>query len=126
RLRRRAARPDAVSMPVHPAKAQSHRLRIGRRSVPGQAYLLTFTTAGRRSTFSSFDTACLVSRALASASSWPHACLLAWVLMPDHWHGLVQIEGGEHLSRSVARAKSAATRGWRDEYRVVAPLWAPG
>src|SRR5690606_8784048 len=113
-------------MPLHPAKAQSHRLRIGRQSVPGQAYLLTFTTRGRRPIFSRFEAACLVSRTLATASIWPHASLLAWVLMPDHWHGLVVLDSGEDLSRCVARAKSAASRCWHDVYGKTGPLWAPG
>lgn len=113
-------------MPAHSVKARSHRLRIGRQSVPGQAYLLTFTTRERRPIFSGFDAACLVARTLAAASNWPHAGLLAWVLMPDHWHGLVQLDGGEGLSRCVARAKAAATRAWHDAHGNTDPLWAPG
>lgn len=113
-------------MPFHQAKAQSHRLRTGRQSVPGQAYLLTFTTRNRRPAFSGFDAACLASRTLAAASNWPRSSLLAWVLMPDHWHGLVQLDKGDDLSRCVARAKSAATRQWHDVYGDTGPLWAPG
>ncbi len=87
--------------------------------------MLTFTTSDRRPVFSGFDTACLASRTLAAASSWPSASLLAWVLMPDHWHGLIQL-GDEHLSRCVSRAKSAATRQWHGDHAGAGPLWAPG
>lgn len=34
--------------------------------------------------------------------------VLCWVLMPDHWHGVVQLEGGVTLSRCVNAAKSLA------------------
>lgn len=52
--------------------------------------------------------------------------LLAWVLMPDHWHGLIRLEGDETLSRAVARAKAAATRAWRERSTDIRPLWSAG
>jgi len=88
--------------------------------------MATFTTFGRRPLFADFAIACTVSRTLASASNWPHASLLAWVLMPDHWHGLIELGEHESLSRSVARAKAAGRRTWRESHGADAPLWAPG
>ncbi|MGJ4804398.1 REP-associated tyrosine transposase [Luteimonas sp. SDU82] len=112
-------------MSAHRTIAQSHRLRLGRHSVAGQPYLLTFTTARRQPFFRGFDAGCQVSRILSAAETWPHGALLAWVLMPDHWHGLFVLGDGEDLSRSVARAKSAPTRQWHF-HSGSGPLWAPG
>ncbi len=41
---------------------------------------------------------------------WRRSSLLAWVLMPDHWHGLIQAMGGEPLSGLVRRLKSNTAR----------------
>jgi len=87
---------------------------------------VSFTTFDRLSRFADFETACIASRALGSPSNWPHARLLAWVLMPDHWHGLIELGEHESLSRSVARAKAAACREWRRACAASTPLWAPG
>lgn len=106
--------------------ACSHRLRIGRFSQPGGLYLATFTTYDRTRYFADFGAARAASRTLAAPSHWPHARLLAWVLMPDHWHGLIELGERESLSRSVARAKAAACREWRKTHGNERRLWAPG
>lgn len=113
-------------LPARRPDPQSHRLRIGRRSIPGGIYLLTFTTLHRASHFSEFQAACLACRALSAPSNWPQADLLAWVLMPDHWHGLVALGEDESLSRCVSRAKAETTRQWNRAYRESGSLWAPG
>jgi putative transposase len=66
-------------------------LRRGRVSLPGHAYFTTTATRDRVRVFSDFDTACSVSRILGNAVSWLDATPLAWVLMPDHLHVLVQL-----------------------------------
>jgi len=104
----------------------SHRLRKGRISLPGQPYLVTFTAAGRAPIFGDFELACMVSRAICDRDTWPHARLLAWVLMPDHWHGLIESHEAESLSRSVARAKAAATRARSFGSGSGISLWAAG
>lgn len=107
-------------------RPSSHRLRFGRSSLAGGIYLVTFTTFDRCKRFGNFDTASSVSRVLAAPQNWPDARLLAWVLMPDHWHGLIELGEHESLSRSVARAKAAVCRNWRKVCGTDAPLWAPG
>ena len=104
----------------------SHRLRKGRTSLPGQPYLVTFTAAGRAPIFGDFELARMVSRAICDRGTWPHARLLAWVLMPDHWHGLIESHEAESLSRSVARAKAAATRARNFRSGSGVSLWATG
>ena len=112
-------------LPARWSQPQSHRLRTGQSSLAGQAYLVTFTPLERRPLFREFEQARLTCQVLAAQSAWPHLDLLAWLLMPDHWHGLVQL-GEESLSRGIARAKAASTRGWHLAYAGSGPLWAPG
>jgi REP element-mobilizing transposase RayT len=113
-------------IPASWSNPRSRLLRHGRHSRPGGIYLVTFTTYRRQCLFSSFDASCLASRILADASNWPCARLLAWVLMPDHWHGLIELQGEESLSRGVSRAKAAATRQWNRERSAAGSLWARG
>ena len=92
---------------------RSHALRRGRWSQPGGIYLVTFNTEERRPWFADWEAASRTARALSSLEAWTDSALLCWVLMPDHWHGLVQLGEREILSRSVGRARAHATRAWR-------------
>lgn len=101
-------------------------LRKGRHSQTGQIYLVTFTTAGRRPHFSEWDVASDAARWLSKATNWPNAALLAWVLMPDHWHGLVEIQEDGVLSRTVGECKGRTARALRLRHPSLGPIWFPG
>jgi len=105
-------------------RQRSQALRRGRWSEGGNIYLITFVTDGRRPWFRSWDPASRVARALAAPTTWPGSSLLCWVLMPDHWHGLLQLGEGGALSKSVGRAKAHATRTWKPGRGI--RLWQPG
>lgn len=92
---------------------RSHILRKGRWSETGGIYLITLVTQGRRRWFDAWTPASTVARALADPAAWHRSALLCWVLMPDHWHGIIQLGAAEPLSRNVGRAKAHATRAWR-------------
>jgi putative transposase len=100
------------------------RLRKGRCSLDGQPYMVTFTTQGRAPVFTQPDIARIASIALTDARLWRHADLLAWVLMPDHWHGLIALRGGP-LSRSVQRLKCNTARSANQARRASSHVWAP-
>ena len=91
------------------AKGQ-HRLRRGRFSEPGRVYLLTAVTAGRQPLF--FDLP--AARAVIACLRHPHdrgqVDSLAFVVMPDHAHWLVRLEGGEPLSRIMGNVKKFSAR----------------
>ena len=71
---------------------RGHRaLRRGRVSLPGQIYVLTAVTHARMRWFDEFAIACAVARTHARAAAFRDARLLCWVLMPDHWHGVIEI-----------------------------------
>jgi len=85
-------------------------LRRGRVSIPGQLYLVTTCTADRIPCFAKEAAARAAWETLTDPSTWPGAHPLVWVLMPDHWHGLLRLTGIESLSIVMARAKAAVRR----------------
>ena len=67
-----------------------------------------------------------MAAALARIGRWePHAELLCWLLMPDHWHGLVRLTGVATLAHVVGAAKGGSAHAMRD---VMAGrrVWAHG
>src|SRR5687768_3245988 len=85
-------------------------LRRHRSSIPGQTYLLTTVCRGREQLFANIAIANVVSSTMSSPALWGDARLLAWVLMPDHWHGLIQLGAEKDLARLMQRAKADASR----------------
>lgn len=85
-------------------------LRKGRVSIPGQIYLLTTVTHERTPGFTSHTRARTVCRVIHDVDSWLDAKLLCWVLMPDHWHGLLQLGDTATLGQIMNRWKAIATR----------------
>ncbi|EIL97935.1 transposase [Rhodanobacter thiooxydans] len=72
-------------------------------------YLLTTVTRHREPIFADTDRARVTSQVIHAASTWADSRLLAWVLMPDHWHGPLQL-GDESLGRVMNRFKACASR----------------
>lgn len=64
------------------------------------------------------------ARALTVAPLWKDSQLLAWVLMPDHWHGLVQLGEHETLSPLIQRLKANTARIL--PAHVARPVWTAG
>lgn len=52
--------------------------------------------------------------------------LLCWVLMPDHFHGLLQLHGVQGLSRCVQRLKGRATAACHEAGGNDRPIWGRG
>ncbi|HVT35604.1 MAG TPA: transposase, partial [Nevskiaceae bacterium] len=85
-------------------------LRKGRVSLPWQIYNVTTATVDRRPVFSDFDCACAASRCFARTQLLGDAAMLAWVLMPDHVHWLIQLGERDSLDLVISRLKSASAR----------------
>jgi len=66
-------------------------LRRGRRSEPGGIYLLTAVTHRRESVFADFHCGRAVVRALRAQHDRARVRSLAFVVMPDHLHWLVEV-----------------------------------
>lgn len=90
------------------------------------ACFLTVSTLFHRPLFLDPDAARAVSRMQDEPSIWGNSRCLAWVLMPDRWHGLVMVAEGDSLDRLVRRFKSVCARAIEPRFRVNGWLWAKG
>jgi REP element-mobilizing transposase RayT len=113
-------------------------LRRGRVSIPNQIYNITVTTLDRQAFFHDFHPACAAARcfhdfhpACAAARCFHDsavlgdATLLAWVLMPDHAHWLLQLGERDELTAVVNRLKSAAARTTNLALGRSGKFWSP-
>lgn len=114
----------AAHMPTFPIIGRIA-LRQGCVSIPGQIYLLTTTTYRRQRLFADPTRARIASGVTHAVSTWGDARLLAWVLMPDHWHGLLQL-GSEPLARVMNRFKGNLTRALNASLDPLPRIWDRG
>ncbi|MFP5469392.1 MAG: hypothetical protein ACLGGZ_06590, partial [Alphaproteobacteria bacterium] len=78
----------AMTLPPH-----SRNLRIGRVSEIGRGYLITTVTQGHLPLFADLRLARLAIRELRACDEAGLCSTLAFVLMPDHLHWLLQLTG---------------------------------
>jgi REP element-mobilizing transposase RayT len=101
------------------AKGAACGLRKGRYSKAGRIYLITATTRQREKVFGDFAAARMLVGVLKAESAFSGSRTLAFVVMPDHLHWLMQLGQGE-LSSVVGRVKSVSAR------RLGRPVWQAG
>lgn len=98
-------------------------LRLGRRSIPNQAYLITTCTAQRRQYFNNFWIGRGVVTALREVET---ATTLAFVVMPDHLHWLMVLHDNTSLSRTVQFLKTRSARNVNHLLACNAGVWQRG
>lgn len=103
---------------------RGHRLRAGRVSTPGQIYMITTTTLNRRRLFTHLQPGRCVVTALRQAEV--SAKTLAFVVMPDHLHWLMQLNRGYELSAAVRFVKSASSRAVNRHLGMQGSVWSKG
>jgi putative transposase len=101
-------------------------LRRGRLSEAGRVYLITFVTADRQPMFVDWSAALAVVRASRSTRIWHRSNLLCWVLMPDHWHGLVELGDRDSVASVVNRLKCNTARAVNALRDRRGHVWAKG
>jgi REP element-mobilizing transposase RayT len=109
-------------MPDLPA---SHRLRTGRYAEPNRVYLLTTNTLDREPVFKDFALGRLVVHQFRQAQNLGLVNSLAWVVMPDHFHWLVELEKCS-LNKLMRQTKSLSTREVNLSSNRNGPLWQQG
>ena len=92
----------------------------------GGLYLITTVTHGRRPLFAHATSAACVGHTAASPALWTPGRLWAWVLMPDHWHGLVELGKGQNLSTMIARFKGSSSRSLGKACPASGLVWQKG
>lgn len=92
---------------MHP-RPHSHLLRQGRYSERGRAYLITAVVHQRLPLFSDWRLGRLLVGEFRQAHDRQWINSIAWVIMPDHFHWLVQLEH-RSLARLMQSIKSRST-----------------
>jgi putative transposase len=109
-------------MPDLPA---SHRLRLGRYAESNRIYLLTTNTLGREPVFKDFSLGRLIVGQFRYAQNQGWANSLAWVVMPDHFHWLIELQQSS-LSELMQKTKSLSTKAVNLSTGREGSLWQQG
>ncbi len=104
----------------------TRRLRLGRYSNKKQIYHLNVSTHNRSPVFTCLANGRLLVRAMMRAEIEGHANTLAFVIMPDHLHWLLQLTSGRPLSICIGAVKSESSRRIRYSNRSTEPVWQSG
>ena len=95
-------------------------LRLGRVSETSRIYLITTVTRDRTPLFHDLHAARTLVRILMETQRRNQADTLAYVIMPDHLHWLMQLHASDPLPRVVGRVKSLSAR------TLGVPIWQTG
>ena len=101
------------------------RLRTGRYSETGRIYLMTAVVMNREPIFHDFFLARLLINELRRTHSQGAVNSLAWVVMPDHFHWLIELQHSA-LSSVMQRTKSLSARMINARQKSQAQLWQKG
>jgi len=102
-----------------------HRLRKGRYSEIDRAYLITAVIDARQPVFANWRLGRLLVAELRRAHEQGSVHSLAWVVMPDHFHWLVQLRA-DNLSSVIGAVKSRCARAVNQHTGRQGPLWQTG
>ena len=84
-------------------------LRVGRFSQRQGEYLVTFNTHNRVAFFNDFELARLFCQQIVLNERQYQCTWLTWVLMPDHFHGLLRLDSADaELSKVVGGLKGTS------------------
>ncbi|WP_439448425.1 REP-associated tyrosine transposase [Stenotrophomonas sp. ATs4] len=103
----------------------SHRLRLGRRSSIGQAYVLTTATHQRRRLFECEAAVACVIDQFHYIEQQGLVQSLAWVVMPDHVHWMLELRAA-HLPDIARRMKSSSALALNRLAACRSTVWQPG
>ena len=101
------------------------RLRQGRHSQVGQVYALTTVAYRRQPLFTHPDNVEQIIGALRFIEAERITCSLAWVVMPDHLHWLMQLRQ-RTLPACMQLFKSRSARLLNRALSRSGPIWQPG
>jgi putative transposase len=103
---------------------RGHRaLRVGRYSMGQHVYHVSTCTCRREPLFADFYAARIVAQCINDPPSLSQSRPLAWVVMPDHVHLLLQLGETASLSGVVNRVKGSAARAVNLRLGRSGPVW---
>ena len=101
-------------------------LRKGRHSEPDRDYLVTTVVNGREPVFSDLYAARRLVAELRRLEEDSVVRWLAWVVMPDHFHGLLTLLPSQRLDATMNLLKGRSSRGVNLLLDRQGSLWQPG
>ncbi|MDU7557390.1 MULTISPECIES: transposase [unclassified Pseudomonas] len=105
--------------------AQACRLRKGRYGELGRIYALTAVVKNRKPIFNDFGLSRLLINELRRSHAEGLVNSLAWVVMPDHFHWLIELQQSP-LSIVMQRTKSRSARAINAACGRFAQCWQAG
>jgi len=101
----------------------ARRLRSGRISVPWRTYFVTKCTESRRTLLGSPAAAEIIIQSWAFVRGQGQIKLLAFVVMPDHYHVVIALLPGGSLSKVMNRVGSFTANQIRQALGVQHRIW---
>lgn len=101
-------------------------LRKGRASVTGQIYHVTATTLERQRIFENLALGRIVVACMKHEAEWERAHTLCYVVMPDHFHWLLQLGVDQSISQVVNNVKGHSARRINTAIQRQGALWQKG
>jgi putative transposase len=98
----------------------------GRWSEPGREYFVTTVVAGRQAIFTDLWCARILIRTLRQVQQETDSRWLAWVLMPDHFHGLLSLGDEAELSSVIRAVKGRSALLLNKQLNRRGRLWQQG
>jgi putative transposase len=108
-----------------PEAAKACHLRKGRFSESGRIYLLTAVVDQRKPVFSDWRLGRLVIEQMRVIDDSPSASSLAWVVMPDHLHWLIELQQ-DSLADVMRHLKSRSCQSINLQLGREGRLWQRG
>ena len=104
----------------------ARKLRLGRRSIPGNVYHISTATMNRVPVLGTLRCGRAVVASLAREQVRQGAHTLAFVVMPDHFHWLLQLPRHVDLSQCVSNVKSSSAKVINRLRNTSGPIWQHG
>lgn len=101
-------------------KPHSKDLRKGRHSEPNQIYLITTVTQNREPVFNDFTATRILIKTLKKEQDLNRANTLAFVVMPDHLHWLIELTRQSTLAQIMQSIKTLSAK------QIGRPIWQAG
>jgi putative transposase len=98
-------------------------LRKGRVEQGHGIYFITFVVDKREKIFSNFDTAKIFCQLLSDSENKNNCQWLTWVLMPDHFHGLLQLNHDSSMAVIIRQLKSKSAIKINNYLNQQGSLW---
>jgi REP element-mobilizing transposase RayT len=108
-----------------PTQPNSHRLRFGRHSETGRAYLITAVIHDRQPIFSDWRVGRLLVAEMRRAHDSGLVNSIAWVVMPDHFHWLMQLQD-DNLGNVIGATKARCAQAVNKTTGRSGSLWQTG